>query len=147
MTVSPITHCHYHIGGKHGSPPIDPSEKTLPRRTRTTLNQLRSTYCNCLRTFQARIGTAPDDLCPACQGTPHTTRHLFSCPLFPTKLTIYDLWKRPREVADFLRTQPAFSHLPPNPRIVVPDYLHAQPAINRLPPDPPSLLIPPEPPP
>jgi hypothetical protein len=89
----------------------------------------------------------PDYLCPACQDTPHTTRHLFSCPSFPTNLTIYDLWKRPRDVADFLLPLPAFSHLPPNPPLVVPDYLCMRPAINRLPPDPLPLLSPPEPPP
>jgi hypothetical protein len=41
---------------------ISPEEKTLPRRTGVFLSQLRSMYCNKLKTYQARIGTSPDDI-------------------------------------------------------------------------------------
>jgi hypothetical protein len=52
-----------------GTGPLDviPEESSLPRYARTILNQIRSTYSNTLRSYQARIGSAPDDLCPVCQ--------------------------------------------------------------------------------
>jgi hypothetical protein len=86
-------------------PDVSPEESSLPRFTRNALNQARSTYCKSLRLFQARIGTAPDDLCPLCRGAPHTTEHL---------------WSHPRETADFLRTLPSFNDLPLNPLLTPP---------------------------
>jgi hypothetical protein len=96
-------------------PPIDPSELELPRRFRTTLSQLRSGYSSSLRSFQARLGRHDDPLCPDCHTLPHTTAHIFDCPLNPTNLTINDLWERPREVAWFLAGLPTMG-LPPLPR-------------------------------
>ena len=84
-------------------PKIDDSEKDLPRRTRTTLSQLRSGYSPFLQSYMARI--RPDehqDLCPKCQASPHTTVHLFACPADPTDLTVEDLWYKPMTVATFL---------------------------------------------
>ena len=96
-------------------PDIDPSEMSLPRLTRSTLSQIRSQYCNELKTYQARIGSSPNDICPVCRGAPHTTRHLFECPAAPTNLKVLSLWKDPRGAADFLRSLPSFDRLPPNP--------------------------------
>ena len=43
-------------------PSIDASEKTLPRKTRAILSQLRSGHCSRLNDFQLRIGSADSDL-------------------------------------------------------------------------------------
>jgi hypothetical protein len=100
-----------------GTPPpeVDPSERTLGRRDRCTLTQLRLEYSNSLNSYKERIGTNPDDLCPHCNVKSHKVQHIFDCPFTPTNLTIHDLWKRPRETTDFLWTLFSFSHLPPNP--------------------------------
>ena len=84
-------------------PKIDDSERNLPRKTRTTLSQLRSGYSPFLQSYLSRI--MPDehqDLCPKCQASPHTTTHLFACPADPTDLTVKDLWHNPQTVASFL---------------------------------------------
>jgi hypothetical protein len=65
---------------------INPSECSLPQITRCILSQLTDDNSNCLKMYQATIGTSPDDLCPVCRGTSHTTAHLFSCPLSKTDL-------------------------------------------------------------
>jgi hypothetical protein len=96
-------------------PDIDPSEMSLPRLTRSTLSQIRSKYCNKLKTYQAKIGSFPDNICPVCRGAPHTTKHLFDCPAAPTNIEVLSLWKSPHGAADFLRSLPSFDHLPPNP--------------------------------
>ena len=93
-------------------PLIHPSETSLPRRTRTILCQLRSGHCAKLRDFQFRIGQSDSDLCPNCGNARNTSSHLFSCTTFPTNLTTSDLWERPREVARFLSSTPAFNDLP-----------------------------------
>jgi hypothetical protein len=95
-------------------PDINPEEKQLPRITLQTLSQVRSTYCDRLKSYQSRIGSASDDLCPACRGPSHTTKHFFSCPSIPTDLTIHDLWTHPRAASDSLQSVPSFSHLPSN---------------------------------
>ena len=68
-------------------PEINKSEKTLPRKTRTTLAQLRSGYSNYLNSYKHRINPEIEDKCPHCQG-PHTTLHLFECPNNPTTLVV-----------------------------------------------------------
>jgi hypothetical protein len=68
-------------------PDIDPSEMTLRRHSRTSLSQLRSGECIDLKSYQKKIGTSSDDICPACRGAPHTTVHLFCCPSAPTDLS------------------------------------------------------------
>jgi hypothetical protein len=72
-------------------PEIHPSEETLPRIYRTTLSQLRSDYCSDLKSYQHFIDAAIDNECPDCHTSPHSTSHLFSCPSFPTTLSILDL--------------------------------------------------------
>ena len=52
-------------------PAICPSEKLLPRPTRTTLSQLRSGHCASLRSYQARVRLAPD---PVPTGTGRQVR-------------------------------------------------------------------------
>ena len=57
-------------------PKIDDSEKDLPRRTRTTLSQLRSGYSPFLQSYLARImPNEHQNLCPKCQTSPHTKTH------------------------------------------------------------------------
>ena len=62
---------------------------------------------NSIRLF--RIG---DPLCPDYQIENASVSHLFDCPAHPTQLTPSDLWTQPYEVARFLNSIPAFSHLP-----------------------------------
>ena len=103
-------------------PPISEEEFSLPRPFRSTLSQLRSGFCPALNSYLARVGRAPDDLCPSCRGAPHTTSHLFSCPSHPTRLEVSDLWERPVSVVEYLLTLPFPFHLP---------------ALYRPPPEPP----------
>ena len=95
-------------------PPVAVEELTLPRPYRTTLSQLRSGYCSALNSYLERVGRAPDNLCPSCHTAPHTTRHIFSCPFHPTRLTPRDLWVRPGLTSHFLSSLPFFN-LPPLP--------------------------------
>ena len=98
-------------------PPVCPSEKLLPRPTRTTLSQLRSGHCASLRSYQARVGLAQDSTCPECSLGDHTVQHLFGCTIHPTSLSPADLWTRPGDVALFLSSLPSFSQVqPPRPR-------------------------------
>ena len=83
-------------------PEINQSEKELPRDTRTTLAQLRSSYSPFLKTYLHRINRSDSDLCPHCQRNAHTTNHLFECPSNPTNLRPNDLWTNPKLVAEFL---------------------------------------------
>jgi hypothetical protein len=87
-----------------GRPPpeIDKAEKDLPRKTRSTLSQLRSGYSSMLNSYLARIRDDVQDICPDCNISPHTTLHLFDCPSKPTNLTVTDLWTKPKEAARFL---------------------------------------------
>ena len=85
------------------APKICDSEKELPRKTRTTLAQLRSGYSTYLNSYLHRINPNQyQDLCNNCMNGPHTTEHLFSCPSNPTDLTTRSLWTDPRTVATFL---------------------------------------------
>jgi hypothetical protein len=70
---------------------ISPEESSLPRYRRSILNQIRLTYSNSSRSYQARIESAPDDLCQICWGAAHTTEHLFNCPSMPTDIRVRDL--------------------------------------------------------
>ena len=94
-------------------PPVDKSEATLHRTTRSTLSQLRSSHCKALETYKMKIGLSQSSTCPECGADDHSTSHLFNCPSFPTTLVIRDLWLRPRKVARFLSHIPSFSYLPP----------------------------------
>ena len=95
-------------------PPIGEEESSLPRPYRTTLSQLRSGFCRSLNSYQVRIGTTNNPLCPSCDEEPHTTQHLFTCPSHPTFLTPRDLWERPGLTSEFLSSLP-FLNLPPLP--------------------------------
>ena len=95
-------------------PPVAVEELSLPRRFRSTLSQLRSSYCSALSSYLERVGRAQSNLCPSCNSAPHTTEHLFSCPSHPTNLTPRNLWVRPCLASSFLSSLPFFD-LPPLP--------------------------------
>ena len=101
-------------------PEICATEKTLKRRERTLLAQLRSGDCICLLSYLMRVGRAPDAVCPECRIRRHTTIHLFSCEARPTSLQILDLWTHPVAAINFLKSLPSFSSVlspePPPPR-------------------------------
>ena len=88
------------LGGR--PPPIDVSETSLPRKTRTTLAQLRSGVSMFLNSYLARVNPDVSDTCPLCSNGPHDTAHLFNCPKNPTDLTPVMLWTHPIQVASFL---------------------------------------------
>ena len=94
------------------APELNPIELSLPRPTQVVLAQLRSGFCSRLNDYQHRLGRIGDSLCPDCLIGNASTNHLFDCPAHPTQLTPADLWTQPYEVARFLNTIPAFSHLP-----------------------------------
>ena len=98
-------------------PPVSELERSLPRRTRSLLSQLRSGYSSALRSYSTRIGAHPDPTCPDCGCSPHTSSHLFCCPASPTQLTVADLWQDPVSAAAFLANIPsiagAFGPRPP----------------------------------
>ena len=58
-------------------PAICDSEKSLLRRERTLLAQLRSGDCVGLQSYLMRIERAPDAICPECRFRWHTTAHFF----------------------------------------------------------------------
>jgi hypothetical protein len=93
-------------------PEISPDEEKLPRTVRTTLTQLRSGWFKDLKTYKHYIGNATDNLCPDCQRLPQSTFHLLTFPANPTVFTPWDLWKLPRETAEFLSSTQSFAHLP-----------------------------------
>ncbi len=86
------------------APPIHKDELKLPRKTRSTLAQLRSGYSSYLNSYLSRISSdnAIQNICQNCNQSPHDTYHLFSCPAKPTRLTARSLWERPIESAEFL---------------------------------------------
>ena len=114
------------------APKIDLSELSLPRLTRSVLAQLRSGHCAKLQDSHFRIGSSDSDLCPVCRSYPDSVGHLFDCPSNPTNLSPVDLWSRPRDVALFLSSLRAFSHLP-----AIPPLPPRQRQRRRPPPEPP----------
>ena len=115
------------------SPPVDKSERSLPRSQRTALAQPRSGHCHLLDDYKMRIGRSSSALCPECRFGRHNARHLFTCPAASTSLSVVDLWNRPVDAISFLLSLPSFSSLlPPDPL---------------LPPPPPPPDPPPPPPP
>ena len=93
-------------------PPVDASERLLPRQIRTTLSQLRSGYCARLNSYRFKIGASGTSLCPDCNAAEESSSHIFDCPAHPTTLTKTDLWERPWNVAAHLVGVPAFADLP-----------------------------------
>ena len=108
------------------APEISEEEMGLPRHYRTTLSQLRSSYCSRLLNYRYRVGLSDSDICPECGLEPHTAEHLFECTSHPTSLSPESLWTHPVEVAAHLREMSAFGDLPP-----------LSPAPPRPPPEPP----------
>ena len=95
------------------APAINPIEEFLPRPTRAALAQLRSGHCARLNDYQFyRLGRINSPLCPDCLIDDASSNHVFDCPAHPTQLTPVDMWTHPWEVASFLNSLPAFSHLP-----------------------------------
>jgi hypothetical protein len=69
-------------------PEVHSLEQTLSRAYRTTLNQLWSNKCNALQNYKHYIKATNSNICPNCHSAPQMTVHLFSCPSFPTTLTL-----------------------------------------------------------
>ena len=89
------------------SPPeINKTETTLPRQARTKLAQLRSGFSNLTNQFRNRQDPNIPNICPDCKKTPHDVKHIFNCKKNPTNLRPIDLWKKPVEVAKFLKGGP-----------------------------------------
>ena len=76
------------------------------------MSQLRSGFCSRLKSFQFRIGGAPDDLCPECGSKTHDINHIFNCQTHPTRLTTESLWKDHWAAARLIRTQSSLNFLP-----------------------------------
>ena len=108
-------------------PEICDSEKSLCRRERTLLAQLRADDCICILSYLVKIGRATSAICPECCFRRHTTSHLFNCEARPTSLRVIDLWTHPVAVIHFLKSLPSF--------------------LSVLSPEPPPPHPPPEPPP
>ena len=87
-------------------PKINPEEKTLPRKTRRTLSQLRTGKSPTLNTYKHKIDPIlnKSPLCPLCKQHEHTTEHLFTCTHIHTTLRVLDLWENPVKVAALLDT-------------------------------------------
>ena len=83
-------------------PAVSKKEENLSRNSRVLLSQLRSGYSRMLNSYLHRINDEIEDKCPKCNTSPHTTEHLFNCPMNPTNITPTDLWTNPDLVASFL---------------------------------------------
>ena len=82
---------------------------------RTSLSQIRSSFCSSLHSYRERIGLTPSPLCPSCGVELHKTVHIF---LLLASLTVRDLREHRRLVLDFLFGLPFFDLLslpPPEP--------------------------------
>ena len=124
------------------SPPVDDSERSLPRHWRSTLTQLRSGFCRCLRSYKAVVDQSGPTVCPECSVADQTVDHLFECTSQPTTLYKLDLSVNPVHAVHFLSRLSSFSHLP---RIPAPSSaLNPHPVLHRVLPPPPP---PPSPPP
>ena len=93
------------------APTISEEEVGSSRNTRRTLSQLRSGFCPALEDYRQCVGFSSSNLCPCCGQGEQTVQHLFECSARLTDLYSLDLWTRPAETAEFLRTLP-FSDLP-----------------------------------
>ena len=114
-------------------PLIDKSEISLPRIVRVTLSQLRSGFCARLKTYQKILGKSNDDLCPECHSQPHSSQHLFECPVKPTQLLVTSLWLKPWDAARFLKSLSSFDFFPD---IGAPPLQRRRPRPPPHPPDP-----------
>ena len=99
------------------APLLNPIAAHLPRETDCAMSRLRSGFSIALKDYQHRIGKIDDDLCPDCGAEAQTVNHVFSCPSNPTSLAADDLWEKPWDTAEFLRSTPSFNFLAdPGPR-------------------------------
>ena len=86
-------------------PPINKEEKTINRKARSGLAQLRSGFSKILNYYNNRIDENIPNICPLCAGADHSTNHLFNCPSNPTTLTTESLWTDPIKAAQFLQLE------------------------------------------
>ena len=84
------------------APQVNINEKTLPRKTRSILTQLRDGHSSFLNSFLSVFKPGVMNVCPHCKFQPHTCHHLFNCHYNPTDLTVESLWTNPMDVATFL---------------------------------------------
>ena len=84
------------------SPPIATAERTLPRKTRTILDQLRTGHSRIHGQYMNRIDPTARNHCHNCGQSPHDTHHLFNCPSKPTTLTVESLRTAPTETVKHL---------------------------------------------
>ena len=84
-------------------PHTSSSEEILPRLTRRTLAQLRTTNLpSSNHTYKVDAKTHPSPLCPLCNIHRHDTHHLFNCTHIRTTLSPLDLWTDPAGVTALL---------------------------------------------
>ena len=82
-------------------PEIHYSEKTLPRKPRSILSQLRSGYSTILNFYLSRIDEYIQNNYPDCQLSLNDKNHMFSCQEKSSTLTTRCLWEAPIEAAVF----------------------------------------------
>ena len=87
------------------APLVDSSERSLGRRMRRVLAQLRAGKCPLLQSYLNNIDEEkhPTPTCPLCSSATHDTKHLFSCTEVPTTLVPRDLWEKPVDAASLVR--------------------------------------------
>ena len=95
--------CCVVLGGR--PPPVDKSEKQLPRPTRCTISQLRSEISVYLKSYLSILNPEVVDACSHCGASPHITRHIFDCTPKQTDLTPLSLWMDPVKAAIFLELE------------------------------------------
>ena len=118
---STISHIHTHLTTaalsnkpnnkilQEPPPPLTPIETSLPRRSRTTLSQLRSGKHPSLNTFKHLIDPTHSPNCPSCPNSKHTAEHIIlNCPALNSQRTTHnitslqDLWTAPLSTLNFL---------------------------------------------
>ena len=111
-----MRHIHTSIVSRHLStrcnnkilrtPPsyISSSEERLPRLTRRTFAQLRTSKSPFLQSYLHKVdaNSYPSPLCPLCNTHTHDTHHLFNCTHISTTLSPLDLWTDPAGVTALL---------------------------------------------
>ena len=86
------------------APDIDPTEQTLPRKTRRRLAQLRINKSPMLTQYLHKIDpiSNPTPGCSLCGAQTHDAKHIFDCAEVPTTLGVGDLWENPVAASDLL---------------------------------------------
>ena len=85
-------------------PHISSSEEIIPRLTRRTLAQPRTSKSPFLKSYLHKVDTKshPSPLCTLCNTHTHDTHHLFNCTYIRTLLSPLDLWTDPSGVMELL---------------------------------------------